>query len=91
MTFQSFNNKSVYIYNIYLNQLFVWKAFTISLHYLHGRKITESITLLCNSIQKAKKRKIQTSQTYVFFYSLYIKSTQNGFVLHNKGAKVLFK
>ena len=46
----------------------------------NARKIIESITLLCNSIKKTKKRKIQTSQTHRFFVSVYIKSRQNDFV-----------
>ena len=63
----------------------------MTFHYLNARKIIESITLLSNSIKKTKKRKIQTSQTHRFFVSIYIKSRQNDFVLHNKGATVSFK
>ena len=63
----------------------------MNLRCLNARKIIESITLLSNSIKKTKKRKMQTSQTYRFFCSVYIKSRQNYFVLQNKGATMLFK
>ena len=41
--------------------------------------------------KKTKNRKLQTTQIYWFFFSVYIKPRQNDFVLHDKGATVLFK
>ena len=41
--------------------------------------------------KKDKKKKKKTSQTHRFFVSIYIKSRQNDFVLHNKGARVFSK
>ena len=46
----------------------------MDLSYLNASKIIESITLLCNSKKKIKKRRIQTSQTCRFFFSVCIKS-----------------
>ena len=41
--------------------------YVMTLRHLNTRKTIESNTLLCNSIKKTKKRKIQTSQTCSFF------------------------
>ena len=41
--------------------------------------------------KKDNKKKKKKSQTYSFFFSVYIESRQNDFVLHNKEATVFFK
>ena len=65
--------------------------FILTFRYLNAGKIIESIILLCNSIKKTKKRKMQTLQTYWFFFCVYIRSRQMDFVLRNKRATVFIK
>ena len=68
MTFQSFNNKSVYIYNTYLNQLFVSKAFTLSYH----KKYNGICYFIMQFNQKEKEKKnTNTTDILIFLFCLY--------------------
>ena len=100
------NNKSVYIIQYILKSVICFKSLhSMNLSYVNAWKMVESVTLLCNSIKRQRKEKYKQRHTgfsilffflFCFFFEMGFtpckkKPRQNDFVLHNKGATVLFE